>query len=92
MLICNVQIILSHGLATGYLEWGGKRYDFKDAPSYSEKNWGLGFPKRWFWVQCNTFNDPDVALTAVGARRGVLNLPGVEENVGLIGVHWKVGT
>ncbi|KAK9841356.1 hypothetical protein WJX74_004431 [Apatococcus lobatus] len=83
------QIILSHGLATGYLEWGGKRYDFKDAPSYSEKNWGLGFPKRWFWVQCNTFNDPDVALTAVGARRGVLNLPGVEENVGLIGVHWK---
>ena len=85
-----LQIIMSHGLATGYLEWGGKRFDFKDAPAYSEKNWGLGFPKRWFWVQCNTFNDPDVALTAVGARRGILNLPNVEENVGLIGVHWKV--
>ena len=24
-----------------------------------------------------------------GARRGVLNLPGVEEDVGLIGIHWR---
>jgi len=24
-----------------------------------------------------------------GARRGVLNLPGIEEDVGLIGIHWR---
>lgn len=24
-----------------------------------------------------------------GARRGILKLPGVEEDVGLIGIHWQ---
>ena len=24
-----------------------------------------------------------------GARRGILNIPGVEEDVGLIGIHWQ---
>ena len=34
------------------------------------RNWGAGFPLRWFWLQCNTFEgQPDVALTAVGATR-----------------------
>jgi tocopherol cyclase len=49
------QIMMSHGEATGWLEWGGKRYAFERAPTYYEKNWGAGFPKRWFWVQCNSF-------------------------------------
>ena len=28
-------------------------------------------------------------LKLAGARRGILKLPGVEEDVGLIGIHWK---
>ena len=33
---------------------------------------------------------PGLSVTAVGARRGlVLGLPGLEEDVGLIGVHWQ---
>ena len=24
-----------------------------------------------------------------GARRGLLNLPGVEEDVGMVGIHWR---
>ncbi|KAK9823665.1 hypothetical protein WJX72_004524 [[Myrmecia] bisecta] len=84
------QVLMAHGLASGWVEWEGKRYDFKDAPSYSEKNWGGGFPKKWFWITCNTFaEDKNVAVTAVGARRGLLQLPGVEEDVGMIGVHWQ---
>lgn len=47
---------MSHGLASGHLQWGDKRYEFKDAPSYGEKNWGGGFPSKWHWVQCNTFD------------------------------------
>ena len=60
---------MAHGLASGWIEWGGQRYEFKDAPSYAEKNWGGGFPKKWFWVQCNSWDDADcdAALTAVGA-------------------------
>ena len=30
----------------------------------------------------------DISLCA-GARRGILKLPGVEEDVGLIGIHWQ---
>lgn len=37
----------------GWIEWDGERFEFEDAPSYSEKNWGGGFPRKWFWV--NTF-------------------------------------
>ena len=63
-----MQVMMAHGLSTGWVEWGGKRYEFQDAPSYSEKNWGGTFPSKWFWVCCNTFDSPDaVALTAVGA-------------------------
>ena len=57
---------MAHGLSTGWIECDGKRYDFHDAPSYSEKNWGGSFPSKWWWVVCNTFDNPDVALTTVG--------------------------
>eukprot|EP00195_Chlamydomonas_chlamydogama_P014697 CAMPEP_0202899352 /NCGR_PEP_ID=MMETSP1392-20130828/7616_1 /ASSEMBLY_ACC=CAM_ASM_000868 /TAXON_ID=225041 /ORGANISM="Chlamydomonas chlamydogama, Strain SAG 11-48b" /LENGTH=470 /DNA_ID=CAMNT_0049585515 /DNA_START=249 /DNA_END=1661 /DNA_ORIENTATION=+ len=83
------QILMSHGLASGWIEWGGKRYEFKDAPTYAEKNWGGGFPSKWHWVQCNSFEGhPGTSLTAVGARRAlVVGVQGVEEDVGLIGIH-----
>lgn len=29
------------------------------------------------------------SVKLAGARRGILKLPGVEEDVGLIGIHWK---
>lgn len=35
---------------SGWIEWDGERFEFENAPSYSEKNWGAGFPKKWFWV------------------------------------------
>ena len=58
---------MAHGLSTGWIECDGKRYDFHDVPSYSEKNWGGSFPSKWWWVVCNTFDTPDpIALTAVG--------------------------
>ncbi len=50
------QVLMAEGLATGWLEWGGQRYDFVDAPAYAEKNWGGGFPSKWCWVQCNSFD------------------------------------
>jgi len=61
--------MMAQGRASGWIEWGGERHEFKDAPAYAEKNWGGGFPKRWFWVQCDTFDTPtdqQIALTAVG--------------------------
>ncbi|KAJ4830767.1 Tocopherol cyclase, chloroplastic [Turnera subulata] len=72
-----------------WIEWEGERFEFKDAPSYSEKNWGEAFPKKWFWVQCNVFEGASggVALTAAGGVRKLLG-PEVFENPALIGVHY----
>jgi len=83
------QVLMSHGLASGWVQWGGRRYDFADAPFYSEKNWGGAFPRKWFWAQCNAFPAcPGLALTAGG---GVRELPllgaGRSEDVALIGLH-----
>ncbi|RZM82267.1 tocopherol cyclase family protein [Leptolyngbya iicbica] len=80
------QVLMAHGLATGWAEWQGRRYEFEQAPTYMEKNWGGAFPQRWFWVQANAFAAlPDLTITAVGGKRQVL---GREETVGLVGLHW----
>ncbi|GKA05107.1 tocopherol cyclase [Tanacetum coccineum] len=61
-----------------WIEWGDERYEFQNAPSYCEKNWGGGFPRKWFWVQCNVFKGAsgEVALTCGG---GLRQLPGLHE-------------
>ncbi|KAL9660600.1 hypothetical protein QQ045_025417 [Rhodiola kirilowii] len=84
------QICMAGGLSTGWIEWEGERYEFHDAPSYSEKNWGGAFPKKWFWVQCNVFEGAkgEVALTAAGGLRELPAPPGYYENAALIGVHY----
>ncbi|XHX81104.1 MAG: tocopherol cyclase family protein [Stenomitos frigidus ULC029] len=81
------QILMAHGLATGWIEWNGDRYEFENAPAYSEKNWGGAFPQKWFWLNCNSFDGaPDLSLTAGGGRRGVLWWM---ESVAMIGVHYQ---
>ncbi|KAG6521549.1 hypothetical protein ZIOFF_018672 [Zingiber officinale] len=87
------QICMASGLSTGWIEWDGKRFEFENAPSYSEKNWGGGFPRKWFWV--SSFVYCEVALTAAG---GLRKLPGFTENfenaalvcyhVYVVGVHY----
>lgn len=81
------QILMAHGLASGWIEWQGKRYTFDRAPAYAEKNWGGAFPQKWFWLQGNSFlGEPDLALTAAGGRRKVLGRP---ESVAMVGLHHR---
>ncbi|KAB1204377.1 Tocopherol cyclase, chloroplastic [Morella rubra] len=84
------QICMAGGLSTGWIEWDGERFDFQNAPSYSEKNWGGAFPRKWFWVQCNVFEGAsgEVALTAGGGLRQLPGLTETFENAALIGVHY----
>lgn len=84
------QICMAGGLSTGWIEWDDQRYEFEDAPSYSEKNWGGSFPQRWFWVQCNVFEGAvgEVALTAGGGRRSLPGFPNTYEEVAMVGVHY----
>jgi tocopherol cyclase len=81
------QILMAHGLATGWIEWRGERYEFSNAPAYSEKNWGCSFPEKWFWINCNSFEDTvGLAITAGGGRRKVLWMT---EEVAMIGIHYR---
>ncbi|GMY17601.1 tocopherol cyclase, chloroplastic [Fagus crenata] len=84
------QICMAGGLSTGWIEWDGERIEFQNAPSYSEKNWGGAFPRKWFWVQCNVFEGAsgDVALTVGGGLRQLPGLTENFENAALIGVHY----
>jgi tocopherol cyclase len=81
------QILMAHGLATGWIEWQGQRYEFDRAPAYSEKNWGRSFPQKWFWLNCNSFSDTaGLAITAGGGRRKVLWMT---EEVAMVGIHYQ---
>jgi tocopherol cyclase len=81
------QILMAQGLSTGWIEWQGERYEFTDAPAYSEKNWGRSFPQKWFWLNCNHFDgESDLTVTAGGGRRQVL---GRIEEVAMIGIHHR---
>lgn len=81
------QILMAHGLASGWIDWNGKLYEFTSAPAYGEKNWGGAFPQKWFWLNCNSFDgEPDLALTAGGGRRGVLWWM---ESVAMVGLHYR---
>eukprot|EP01018_Ginkgo_biloba_P015474 Gb_20638 [translate_table: standard] len=84
------QICMAGGLSTGWIEWDDQRFEFKDAPSYSEKNWGGAFPQKWFWVQCNVFEGVagEVALTAGGGRRQLPSFSNTYEDVAMVGVHY----
>lgn len=81
------QVLMAHGLATGWIDWNGKLYQFIDAPTYGEKNWGCSFPQKWFWINCNSFSDTnDLALTAAGGIRQVLWW---SEEVAMVGIHYQ---
>ena len=81
------QILMAHGLATGWMEWNGQRYEFCNAPAYAEKNWGGSFPQKWFWIQCNSFEgEPELAVTAGGGRRRLLTWM---ESVAMVGIHYQ---
>ncbi|KAF3446424.1 hypothetical protein FNV43_RR11603 [Rhamnella rubrinervis] len=85
------QICMAGGLSTGWIEWDGERIEFQNAPSYSEKNWGGAFPRKWFWVQCNVFKGAtgEVALTAAGGLRQLPGLTETYENAALVGIHYE---
>lgn len=86
------QICTAHAKASGWIALDGHRIEFTDAVAYVEKNWGAGFPSKWFWLQCNLFRDhPDLTVTAVGARRRAIQPAGRFVNIGLLGVHFNNG-
>ena len=84
------QVTLADARVSGIITWNNQTYHVTDAPFYAEKNWGGGFPIKWHWLQCNSFNNYNhqrLSITAVGAIR---KLPlKTQETVGLLCIHYN---
>ncbi len=60
----------------GHAILGERTIDLDGATAYAEKNWGAGFPRRWWWGQAQGFDDRDVCVAFAGGvlERGPLKL------------------
>jgi len=60
----------------GHAVLGDRTIDLDGATAYAEKNWGAGFPGRWWWGQAQGFEDPGVCVAFAGGvlERGRLKL------------------
>lgn len=52
--------------ASGTVTCGDQRWRFTDATLYCERNWGSGFPRRWWWGQAHDFGEADVSVVFSG--------------------------
>jgi hypothetical protein len=74
------------GRVSGVAVVGEQRWSFAEAAIYAEKNWGAGFPERWWWGQAQGFDRPDVCVAFGG---GVLTAGPLSITVG--GVVVRIG-
>lgn len=72
------------GSAIGTVEFDGDRWSFDDATVYSERNWGAGFPERWWWGQAHDFDGADVSVAFSG---GLLRLGPIARDVAAVVVR-----
>jgi hypothetical protein len=56
------------GRADGTLRIGEQRWSLENTDVYAEKNWGAGFPDRWWWGQAQGFADREVCVAFGGGR------------------------
>ena len=68
----------------GHAVLGERTVDLGGATAYGEKNWGTGFPRRWWWGQAQGFDDPEVCVAFAG---GVLERRPIEVPATSVVVH-----
>lgn len=75
---------LLRGTVQGSLELDGTRVALDGATVYAEKNWGHGFPGRWWWGQAHAFDDPEAVACLAFAGGEVLLGPVRTEATALV--------
>jgi len=76
----------SGGVTFGGSGSGGDQWSLDGAGVYGERNWGAGFPDRWWWGQAHDFDGADVSVAFSG---GVLHLGPIARPV--CGVVMRLG-
>lgn len=74
------------GKASGTVQYGDQSWTFTDAKLYAERNWGAGFPLRWWWGQAHDFGADDVCVAFSG---GLLSLGPIARDVN--GIVVRIG-
>jgi hypothetical protein len=74
------------GSVHGTAQVGDETWAVDGADVYAEKNWGAGFPERWWWGQAQGFDRPDVCVAFTG---GVLTAGPLSASIG--GVVVRLG-
>lgn len=59
---------LLDGRVTGEAVLGDDRVQLDGWHVYAEKNWGSGFPRRWWWGQAHGFDREDVCVAFAGGE------------------------
>jgi tocopherol cyclase len=69
--------------AAGTVAVAGESWDLAGATAYAEKNWGDGFPARWWWGEAHDFGgDPVTVAFAGGPALGPVEATAVVVSVG----------
>lgn len=66
------------GTANGTVALSDDTWTFESAKLYCERNWGAGFPERWWWGQAHDFGDADASVAFSG---GLLALGPISRDV-----------
>ncbi len=54
---CNHGVLSMSHYVNGTIKINQQTYDLNQEKGYIEKDWGVSFPKKYVWLQCNHFND-----------------------------------
>jgi hypothetical protein len=60
--------VLLSARVRGRVRAGDVAQDLDGAVAYAEKNWGSGFPGRWWWGHAASFDDADVSVSFAGGQ------------------------
>lgn len=59
---CNHGVISMNHTVNGQVIFENVEYIIENGRGYMEKDWGTSFPKKYLWLQCNHFDDPNLLL------------------------------
>jgi len=56
LMECYHGVVSMHHQLDGKIAHDGRDWDYNRGTGYIEKDWGISFPKCWFWTHSNTFD------------------------------------
>jgi len=72
---CNHSIISMHHSIDGLLKLNDEILDFNDGIGYSEKDYGISFPKEYLWLQSNHVENDDQNLNKISLFYSEAEIP-----------------